>query len=156
MKIRELLESKYDYSLADYESTPYDPGFDHYEQGRKVSGISDEPHIGPQEGKNLNLMLKGIKPAAAINNLGDEMELFKPYIEKGIIKLAAKGPGPDAFGHQLVILTLPGEEWRGPPLIKMFQHVDVDGKLSKTKDAKIGMLLGLPKESIRYYLKTRH
>lgn len=150
MKIRELLESKYDYSLTDYESTPYDPGFDWRADGR------NEPHIGPQEGKNLNLMLKGIKPAAAINNLGDEMELFKPYIEKGIIKLAAKGPGPDAFGHQLVILTLPGEEWRGPALVKMFQHVAVNGKLSKTEDAKIGMLLGLPKESIRYYLKTRH
>ena len=150
MKIRELLESKYDYSLADYESTPYDPGFERRGEGRT------EPHIGPQEGKNLNLMLKGIKPAAAINNLGDEMELFKPYIEKGIIKLAAKGPDPDAFGHQLVILTLPGEEWRGPALVKMFQHVAVNGKLSKTEDAKIGMLLGLPKESIRYYLKTRH
>ena len=149
MKIRELLESKYDYSLADYESTPYDPGFERRGEGRT------EPHIGPQEGKNLNLMLKGIKPAAAINNLGDEMELFKPYIEKGIIKLAAKGSGPDAFGHQLVILTLPGEEWRGPALVKMFQHAAVDGKLSKTKHTKIGMLLGLPKESIRYFLKTR-
>jgi hypothetical protein len=149
MKIRELLESKYDYSLADYEATPYDTGFEWRAHSR------DEPHIGPQEGKSLNLMLKGIKPASAINSLGDEMELFKPYIEKGIIKLAAKGEGPDAFGHQLTILTLPGEEWRGPALVKLFQQVAVDGKPSKTKDAKIGMLLGLPKESIRYFLKTR-
>ena len=100
-------------------------------------------------------MLRGMKPAAAIDSLGDEMESFKPHIEKGTIKLAAKGEGPDAFGHQLTILTLPGEEWRGPALVKLFQQVAVDGKPSKTKDAKIGMLLGLPKESIRYFLKTR-
>jgi hypothetical protein len=148
MRISELLESKYDYSLADYESTPYDPRFEWRANGR------DEPHIGPQEGKSLNLMLKGIKPASAINSLGDEMELFKPYIEKGIIKLAAKGEGP-SHGHHLVILTLPGEEWRGPPLVKLFRQVTVDNKSSNTIHAKIGMLLGLPKESIRYFLKTR-
>ena len=153
MKIRELLESKYDYSLADYESTPYDTGLEWRASGQGPR--RDEPHIGPQEGKSLNLMLRGMKPAAAIDSLGDEMESFKPHIEKGTIKLAAKGEGPDAFGHQLTILTLPGEEWRGPALVKLFQQVAVDGKPSKTKDAKIGMLLGLPKESIRYFLKTR-
>jgi hypothetical protein len=34
MKIRELLESKYDYSLADYEATPYDTGFEWRANGR--------------------------------------------------------------------------------------------------------------------------
>lgn len=149
MKIRELLESKYDYSLADYEATPYDTGFEWRADGR------NEPQIGPQEGKSLNLMLKGMKPAAAINSLGDEMELFKPYIEKGTIKIAAKGEGPDSFGHQLIILTLPGEEWRGPVLVKLFQQVTIYKKSSEAIHAKIGMLLGLPKESIRYFLKNK-
>jgi hypothetical protein len=148
MKIRELLESKYDYSLADYEDTPYDTGFEWRARCR------DEPHIGPQEGKSLNLMLRGMKPAAAIDSLGYEMESFKPHIQKGTIKVAAKGEGP-IHGHHLVILTLPGEEWRGPPLVKLFRQVTVDNNSSKTIHAKIGMLLGLPKESIRYFLKTR-
>ena len=146
MKISELLtEAKYDYSLADYQATPYDPGFEWQEAGRN----KEEPHIGPQEGKYLNLMLRGIKPAAIISTPA-EKKLFEPYIKDGTVKVAAKD-------NYLTIVTLPNETWRGPKLLKLFQKAQsVNGNLTKEDDARIGLLLGLPKDSIKYYLKTRH
>ena len=148
-----LSEAKFNYSLADYEATPYDPGFEHYEQHKTEHG--DEPHIGPQEGKYLNLMLRGIKPATIISS-DAERELFEPYIKDGTVKVTAKDD------HNL-FLTLPGEEWRGPKLQKLFKQLyalqdqpNTDIQAEKTTEAKIGRLLGLPKESIRYFLKTRY
>jgi hypothetical protein len=148
MKIRELLESKYDYSLADYEATPYDTGFEHL--GPKFAKYG-EPNIGPQEGKYLNLMLKRMKPATIIG-MDSEYKLFQPYLEDGTFSVAAKGD------HSTVV-TLPGEEWRGPKLLQLFDMLKNREIMSKDDlaklESKIGMLLGIPKESIRYYLKTR-
>lgn len=133
------------YTLADYEATPYDPGFEWIESCKN----KDEPHIGPQEGKYLNLMLRGLKKATVLGSIA-EHKLFEPYMKDGTIKTAAKD-------EYLTIVTLPNEEWRGPRLLKLFQKsLSVDGNLSKLDDARIGILLGLPKESVKYFLNTRH
>lgn len=141
-------EAKYNYSLADYQDTPFDTGFEH--MGPALAKYS-EPNIGPQEGKYLNLMLRGMKPATVIDS-DAERKLFAPYIKDGTVVVA------DKTQHSL-FLTLPGEEWRGPKLKKLFNDLRNretmgDDALRKL-EAKIGMLLGIPKESIRYYLKTR-
>lgn len=148
-----LSEAKFDYSLADYLETPYDTGFEHYEQTKKEHG--DEPHIGPQEGKYLNLMLRRMKPATIIST-DNERQLFEPYIKNGTVKVAAK----DDYN---LFLTLPGEEWRGPKLQKLFKQMyalqdqpEYDVQAEKVVNAKIGRLLGIPKESVRYFLKTRY
>ena len=153
MKIRELLEAKYDFPLSDYEETPYDPGFEEF--GDHIKQFN-EPHIGPQEGKYLNLMLRGIKPATVISTEA-EKALFEPYIKDGTVKVVAKDGGE----YDNWYLTLPGEEWRGKKLQQLFIKIrgvrdryDIEGE--KVLDAKIGRLLGLPKESIRYFLKTRY
>lgn len=156
MRAREFLaEAKYDYSLADYEATPYDPGFEHI--GYELKKYN-EPHIGPQEGKYLNLMLRGIKPATVISSVA-EKELFAPYLKDGTLKLAAK----DGSEYDNWFITLPGEEWRGKKLSKLWQQQmgirnadPYDQKAEMTLDAKIGRLLGIPKESVRYFLKTRY
>lgn len=157
-----LSEAKFNFSLADYEATPYDPGFEYYPDIRKHSKTKDEPHIGPQEGKYLNLMLRGIKPATVVSSIA-EKRLFMPYIKDGRIKVAAKDGGEADNWY----LTLPGEEWRGKKLQQLFNKlwdirrgtgIDLEGTVDQEKvlDAKIGRLLGLPKESIRYFLKTRY
>jgi len=157
MRFHEFIQesNRYNYSLSDYLDTPYDPGFEDF--GDHIKQFN-EPHIGPQEGKYLNLMLRGIKPATVISTEA-EKALFEPYIKDGTVKVVAKDGGE----YDNWYLTLPGEEWRGKKLQKLFQQrkaiwkehgVDTDAE--KVIDAKIGRLLGLPKESIRYFLKTRY
>ena len=146
MKINELLnEAKFDYSLADYLKVPYDPGYEDFEEKLTKQFGNYEPNRGPQEGKLLGLMLKKMKPAALLS--ANEMIPFQQYIEDGTFKVAAKGK----FG---TVVTLPGEEWRGPKLIKLFHALwDADDRDTENKiHAKIGMILGIPKESIRYFI----
>jgi hypothetical protein len=161
MKIRELLEAKYDYPLSDYEDTPYDPGFEFVGQDREANKVYNEPHIGPQEGKYLNLMLRGIKPATVIAYQAQK-RLFQPYIKDGTVIVAAKDKD-EKDGDENWYLTLPGEEWRGKKLQELFNKLwamrdrpDFSVDQEKVLDAKIGRLLGLPKESVRYFLKTRY
>lgn len=149
MKIVELLnEAKFDYSLADYQKVPYDSGFEDFEDVMTKQQDTFEPHRGPQEGKMLGLMLRGIKPAALVDN-AKERQLFEPYIKDGTFKVAAQG----RLG---TVVTLPGEEWRGPRLLKLFDILrnndDPDPSVENKIHAKIGMLLGIPKESIRYFI----
>jgi hypothetical protein len=149
MKISDIVsEGKFNYSLNDYQEVPYDtPDLEKIYRKRK------EPHIGPQEGKYLNLMLKGIKPVTLID-LDYEKELFEPYLKNGTFKLAGKLKHNDFTSSW--IITLPGEEWRAPKLISLFNKLTGDdSRQEKNIHARIGLLLGLPKESIKYFLNTR-
>ena len=100
MKISDILtEAKYNYSLSDYLEVPYDSP--KYEK-QHASWSVKEPHIGPQEGKYLNLMLRGIKPATTVD-LPHEKELFIPYIKNGTFILAGKSGPNQKFGKGWII-----------------------------------------------------
>lgn len=145
MKVSELQEAKYDYSLSDYQAVPYDTP-----EYKKIfhRPHSQNPHIGPQEGKYLNLMLKKIKPAALLKLEADK-KLFEPYIKDGTFVLAAKS-------NRGWVVTLPGEEWRGPKLLSLFDDLTGQNTAKEKRiHAKIGILLGLPRESIRHFISKR-
>jgi hypothetical protein len=150
MRITEILEGKFDYSVKDYENVPFDPTDS---SGRLSVGISSKnPNLGPHEGKILNLMLKGMKPAAVITQK-ELNQYFAPYIHAK--KIVLIGPFPITRGTQTdFIVTLPGEEWRGRKLSKIWPklHAATDPKEIKLIHAKIGKLLGYPKESIRHFI----
>lgn len=151
MKINEIvLESPYDFSLADYQKVAYD---DHAAK----SSPNLNPNIGPQEGKYLNLMLKKMKPITAIEPHQTVIrQQFQPYIDNKTFSLAYANPQGRWY------VTLPGEEWRGKKLddiwMKMAamakQGVKRNSQEFKLINAKIGRLLGIPKESVRWYLNN--
>ena len=149
MKINEiiLLETKSNFQLSDIDKiAPNNPKeYDAYRNSRS----NKDPLIGPHEGKYLELMLHGIKPAARIS--GDQYSQFKPYIKSGRIKVVGK-LGTD------YIITLPGEEWRGEKLLelwpKLYAAVHSDDIEKEIKmHTKIGLLLGYPKESVKQFEK---
>lgn len=145
MRSAGLVEARqYDFSLDDYQAVPYDPELNY----ERSPYLLNEPHIGPQEGKYLNLMLRKMKPASVLT-LPDEKKAFAPYIKDGTFTLVRNN-------SRRWIVTLPGEEWRGPILDKLFKSLTGPPSIENKKThAKIGMLLGIPKESIRYFLQTR-
>jgi len=155
VKINEVLvEYKYDYKLSDYQKVPYDP--DMRQARPELFSTDTNPHIGPQEGKHLNLMLKGMKPMSILF-LPQEQQAFEPYIKDGTFKLVAKdesNPGLPAW-----YVSLPGEEWRVKKLQKIENSlVDIRGnpEMERKMHAKVGALLSIPKESVKHYLKTRY
>ena len=121
-----------------------------------------DPNIGPQENKYLNLMIRGMKPITLLTPLQQSRyrDKIQPYLDSGELKLAYK----DDIG---IYISLPGEEWRGPKLSKLFHHHKemtntkpdwwtAGSKEFRVLHAKIGRLLGIPKESVRYFInKTR-
>ena len=152
---QDVVEARYDYSLKDYQTVPYDSSKSG-EWHQKTKGDLN-PNIGPQEGKYLNLMLKKMKPVTAIEpNQDDVRKLFQPYIDNGTLSLALV----NSYGRWYV--TLPGEEWRAKKLESIWQKMAVVAKQPgglqsptfKLLNAKIGRLLGIPKESVRYYLNN--
>lgn len=149
MRVAEIInEAKYNYSLSDYQEVPYDTP--RVEKLLKKAHIK-EPNIGPQEGKYLNLMLKKMKPAVLVD-LDYEKELFIPYLKNGTFVLAGKSGPNQKFGKGWII-TQHGEEWRAPRLFKLFNQLKGDRSREEgLLHAKIGVLLGIPKESIRYFL----
>lgn len=109
------------------------------------------PLKGPHEGRTLNLMLRKMKPAARINR--SDLPRFKPYIDKGQIKLVGEI-------ERDPIVTLPGQEWRGQKLMQIWPKLrpavvsgnsDLEEKLHK----QIGLLLGYPKEAIKHFLAQK-
>ena len=150
MKINEiiLLETKSNFQLSDIDKiAPNNPKeYDALYNKR----TNRDPHIGPHEGKYLELMLHGIKPAARISG-GYQYSQFKPYIKSGKIKVVGK-LGTD------YIITLPGEEWRGEKLLELWPklyaavHSD-DIEKEVQMHTKIGLLLGYPKESVKRFEK---
>lgn len=148
MKIFEIInEAKYDFSLADYQAVPYDT---EKEKAFRTKFPASNPNRGPQEGKYLNLMLKKMKPATIVD-LPREKQMFYPYIEDGTFTLAASD-------NTNWVITQHGEEWRGPKLLKLFKTLHHAAQTEQPREvlnqihAKIGMLLGIPKESIRYFI----
>lgn len=74
--------------------------------------------IGPHEGKELELMLTGKKPAALLD--ARKLKSFEPYIKNKILVLVGSIPNTDVDGRYAV--TLPGEEQRGERIIELFKN----------------------------------
>jgi len=100
---------------------------------------------GPHAGAELRLMLNGKKPAALISTYS-ELKSFIPYIkqEKFLIKKL-----PDKIGGWVV--TLPEESWRINKIISV-----LESKSSKSRDIKLGILLGYDKDDINAFVNDRN
>ncbi len=150
-------EAKYDFPLQDFMDTPYDSGQEYQQPEHDImrGKNPDNNHRGPQEGKYLNLMLKGIKPISVVpKDIPGWAEIFMPYVKSGKIILAHE----DEEAHYF---TLPGEEWRAKKVKSLFDKLrdmwdndQFDRKTENILDAKIGRLLGIPKVSVRYFINN--
>lgn len=120
----------------------------------KIKEILHET-IGPHEGKELELMLAGKKPAALIGSQS-ELKKFKPYVKNGQFKLAAKDSKGFA-NSPIYLVTLPSEEWRGTQFLRIVQKQRELGLSPESKiwHARMGLLLGYSKEDIQHFLQTR-
>lgn len=108
--------------------------------------------IGPHEGKELELMLSGKKPAAIVNAF--ELQFFEPYVEDKT--LVSVGSIPD---RNLYVFTLPGEERRGKKILDLIK----DGppkpnkppsEYEKHYHTELGRLLGYSEKEIEDFFKN--
>lgn len=106
---------------------------------------------GPHQGRELELMLKGTKPAAIIEQHRFS-KLFGPYVKAG--KFIAK---QTSFGDYVV--TAPEEEWRLDKILGLLNSglLNLSGGL-KDKNwnlytIKLGRLLGYTKDDIRAFIR---
>lgn len=156
---QDFQEGKFAHTVQSIMSTPIDPldQIDRSEHELKMQTRSAKDYVrGPHEGRILSLMLAKKKPAASVP--AEELtSRFRKAIRDGKIKVIGKFPNHDVDEY---IVTLPGEEWRGRQLLKLWPL------LAKTSDAgdvfaadkihaKIGVLLGYPKEAVRYFINKR-
>ena len=115
--------------------------------------------IAPHDGRELELMLAGEKPTALVANIGK----FRYDIAHKNISLIGK------LGKNRYVVSLPNKEKQGRELLKAFKSLlslfsmkeigeyrnpDDLAKL-KILHYKIGSLLGYPRKSIDYFIKTR-
>lgn len=146
MNSREIIESRFTkQTLADYESLPYDSG----------ERYTDRPRgIGPHVGRDLTLMLAGMKPLTMQTRSG--VRKFLPYLQSGKLVYAGKTMG---FGNVvLYFIALPGQEWRGRQATKMMRqlHLTQDPDKEAEIHKRMGLLLGYPKEAIRAFLSRSY
>lgn len=140
MRISEIQSYSNKIKIDDINSIAYDS-----EDDAKFFKDKD-PNIGPHEGKIINLMLAGLKPAALLSIRPTNA---LPYIKDGRIKVIGKI-------KQGYIVTIPGEEWRGKQLLKIWPKLSRASGQDKLKiHAKIGLLLGYPKEAIKKFLDNQ-
>lgn len=117
-----------------------------------------EPWRGPHEGRKVELMLAGKKPAAWLFDYDNEMVKFQPYIDNGTLsaiefRYKKSGHFPDLKGY---VVTLPGEEWRADKLQKLYDAHDKYYNTGKEElwHARIGILLGYSNKQIHSFLAS--
>lgn len=155
-----IREARYAYDLAQIQDVPYDTE----REAKWASNNTISPHRGPQEGRYLNLMLRGLKPVTWLFNDSvhkKHLKRFMPYIKQGRFTLI-KVSGDPGF----LFICIPGEEWRARALIKLLDNSDEifmkkpDESPEDRKQrirmyhARIGLLLGIPRDSIRYFINN--
>ena len=109
--------------------------------------------IGPHEGKELELMLNGSKPAALINN--DRVNDFKKYLKNKTLSLVEKIPRREPSRYYSVVITKPGEEWRGKEIansILGLRQVPQDSEEAIKYHEKLGNLLGYSSNDIDHFV----
>lgn len=136
MIVKDLLEfKKYSHS-----GTGYVP-----EGGQDDS----DPDRGPHEGKEVAMILDGVKPAGIIGaDVFDK--LVEPHVKAG--KIIAK-KFLNRLKYDEYVIALPGEERRIDAIIKLLQMPPDDRSMSKdVYHVRLGRLLGYTKDQVRKFL----
>lgn len=112
-------------------------------------------------GKELSLMLSGVKPLSAFSDTMNESfssipeSLFEPYVNKGrIIKNEFERPvlfSEEVIKLRYVLYSLLGEEWRMDEYMKNIDYVLKFGCNEHTEERE-GVLLGYTDEQNKEYL----
>lgn len=122
--------------------------------------IASQCLIGPHEGRELELMLSGTKPAAMFYDVFPSREFipaekFLPYVKKGHILAKEVTFNIEKFNciTTYMFYALPSESWRIDQLEKL-QRSFIDGTCtdSNATNREIGKLLGYSDEAIDFYL----
>jgi hypothetical protein len=152
-----IREARYAYDLAQIQDVPYDTKG----EAKWAANNPISPHRGPQEGRYLNLMLRGLKPLTWLFNDSvhrKHLKKFMPYIKQGVFTMI-KMP-------EYVFITVPGEEWRARAFVKLLDKSDEvfmekpgespDDRKQRIRmyHARLGLLLGIPRDSIRYFINN--
>jgi hypothetical protein len=142
MKLQELYEYKnYSHSGQGYDYAEY--------RGRpRLHDVN--PNLGPHEGKELAMLLDGVKPAALVSEAIYKKH-FKKHVDDGTL-IAKEFTDRDSFVEMIV--ALPGEEQRVERLIKLLtmSEEDVDKLGIERYSAQLGRLFGYTKEQVRAFL----
>lgn len=117
--------------------------------------------VGPHEGKELELMLKGEKPLVMFNHdwpkdLPHPKDTFSKYVEKGMLIAHKETYLSKATKERLVhyYFTLPEEAWRIQEMVKINHILYTEGASTTAKiEFEIGKLLGYSDKDIETYLK---
>ncbi len=121
--------------------------------------------IGPHEGKELELMLKGDKKLAAFGDVlsaGEEIseeiipeQAFSPYVQSQQIKRFERIFQPADSDNLIknVCFTLPKEEWRADTYLWLRESVHTNQMpYDNSIDIIIGRLLGYSEEDIQEFV----
>ena len=155
MNIAEILIEWKRPEMKDIVDVPRDLTDYNFDQKSLTRFLQSDPRRGPHAFRELNLMLKGLKPAALIDPI--DLPKFQPYIPDkfSIAATWQRDTGTEYF------VTLKGEEWRGRQLKKIWPRLRVanqrgDQEAVKKIHAQIGMLLGYPKDAIRFFIDPKN
>ena len=118
--------------------------------------------IGPHEGKELELMLAGEKPAAMFSDVIPPSfdfpeDLFAAYVVNGTIvrrDVVITVPVPDRHDMRYLFYALPGEEWRIDRLEEIHRALHQRNEPTSTElETETGQLLGYEDRDIQTYLQ---
>jgi len=121
--------------------------------------------IGPHEGIELELMLKGEKPMAMFSDtIPSSMELpeekFLPFVKSGkIIKVEKiyQPPSHKNIKIRHVYYALEGEEWRIDKLHEINKNaICYEASITDDEEKETGYLLGYSPEQVSCFLKWKH
>lgn len=125
-----------------------------------MSPVAPPDGIGPHEGRELELMLAGRKPAAMLSDtIPTSCPIpdlaFAPYVKSGAIvrrEEIYRKPG-DFYALRMVYFALPAEAWRLDALHAIHRATFNGLRLCTDADEiEIGPLLGYSEEEIQAYL----
>jgi hypothetical protein len=117
--------------------------------------------VGPHEGRELELMIRGVKPLNPSEfEIFPEQEFDLLVAEAKLIKNVSIEPlrGPDGKEHQVrrVLYALPGEVWRiRAMLLVQGLYQSLTPGWRPDLDRVIGLLLGYDRDDIENFLKSR-
>jgi hypothetical protein len=125
-----------------------------------------EPSVGPHEGRELELMMAGLKPLSMFTSVVKMDEwpdegAFDERVAGGQLTKEVKTrtvtcrDGSTAL-FRLIMYAIPGEEWRikAMSLVQDLYLILVPG-FREDLERVIGLLLGYEREDIEYFVKTR-
>jgi hypothetical protein len=120
----------------------------------------DDPRIGPHEGRELELLLAGVKPLARLHSepatgFTEDLTPFEPHVKAGTL-LHKDVPSEDGL-YIAHYFYLPGEEWRIKILELAMTTFKQPGRSSLTSEdlhRLDGTLLGYTKEEVDFFIKN--